>query len=772
MPPDMAASLMPSVSSPPGTAVSGKLPAGPPGTDFSVSDALSSALFASILAQNGPTGQKETPAQEAPMTKVSSGDPAQRKDKKTDSLPVLQPTDTLQVLTLPSEVLSQNSEQVFAAFKNGAAEPAKTVSLSIKSPLPESPSQDAPKSAETGPRQPAANPLISAGGKTMDILPQTAVLRTKSAADAAGELLLQNMPGTDQTDNAPASGDAIAESRDLPEADRKEPVDAGAALPPVTPLPVIGVLMPLSTPVSAATIVPVSAPARLPVSAGVDKAQSKPAQQTIPALRAAAGTSAMVAVSSAEARPSGQLEQPVFPAAFAATGDSVSVGSVPAGIAQAAEEPAGPAPAVIPGSAPADVSAPVGHAAANPALAATALQVSHLQVSPAAVLVNSAISAYRSAVPPVTRTPDEAAPSAVPTPPVAAASTPAPKTATAGPVSVAPANIGSAGPVQAVSPGAGPVPTTLPAAAPLPLTAVAAQAVPEAVRPLQPSVANSGKPTKPSEKALKSPAGSADNNTRFTAEAPPTEPVNAAPLKAMPPGQSAADHPGETKPLKSPAETPTEGMPPEIQPTATAPDPVTDQGKPLSAADRAEVVRQTAHAVQTMPLPAKPGGTEQMSLLLHPKDWGSLQVSVTVAPGGEAGAAKTVTAHIVAETPQVKAALQGQTIALHQALKDSGLHLTHLTVSVSLPDKAADSQPTPQTVMSDLTAGTDSGFSRQQGEPSPQFSSFAGNFQNGRHGQHTPAYAAASAAPEPELEENQRGTPALRPAWGRIDTHA
>lgn len=205
--------------------------------------------------------------------------------------------------------------------------------------------------------------------------------------------------------------------------------------------------------------------------------------------------------------------------------------------------------------------------------------------------------------------------------------------------------------------------------------------------------------------------------------------------------------------------------------------------KPLSASDRAEVVRQTAEGIGAMPLPAKSGASEQMSVQLHPKDWGSLQVSVTVAPGQNAGAVKTVIAHIVAETPQVKAALQSQTGALHQALRASGLHLEHLTVSVKAPEskavevkaievKAPEVKPAAQSASAGLSSRQNQADQSEQahsfGQPGTNAGGFGmGSSQNNRQGQPP----VLTSAPDPEEDDLVTATP-LRPVSGRIDTRA
>ena len=197
--------------------------------------------------------------------------------------------------------------------------------------------------------------------------------------------------------------------------------------------------------------------------------------------------------------------------------------------------------------------------------------------------------------------------------------------------------------------------------------------------------------------------------------------------------------------------------------------------KPLSLADHAAMVRQVADGVGTMPLPAKPGAVQQMSLQLHPKDWGSLQVSVSVTAGPDP-AAKTVTAHIVAETPQVKAALQSQMPALHQALRASGLNLEHLTVSVKPASETvkAASQSESGGFPSEQGQAGAGGSQPQTGQPSgaSAFGSMAsgGGSQDGRQGQTPPAPASIAAPPEPDEIVIERLP--IRPILSRIDTLA
>ena len=256
--------------------------------------------------------------------------------------------------------------------------------------------------------------------------------------------------------------------------------------------------------------------------------------------------------------------------------------------------------------------------------------------------------------------------------------------------------------------------------------------------------------------ALKAAAGNADTSTRILQGQTATEIVAAKPAATaltLPPFEKhAPEHDKAT--LDTATDDGKSALPLTLPATVT--DAAKPGAKPLSVGERAEVIKQAADGVGTMPLPAKPGETEQMSLQLHPKDWGRLEVSVTVVPGTEAGAAKTVSAHIVAETPQVKAALQSGTGALHDALRTSGLHLEHLTVSVKEPDLKPEAQNAPM---------------GQPGNTSGQGSGFGtGQWQN-NHRQPPPQFAPLLSS-EPDSEDVPPIRIAARPALGRVDTHA
>ena len=244
---------------------------------------------------------------------------------------------------------------------------------------------------------------------------------------------------------------------------------------------------------------------------------------------------------------------------------------------------------------------------------------------------------------------------------------------------------------------------------------------------------------------------------------------------------------------------------------------------PLTRADRAEMVRQAAEAVSAMPLPTKPGDAQQMTLNLHPKDWGKLQISVQIsaqdAPqpttgqlasgteGARREAARTVVAHIVADSPQVKAALENGGSELRRALHQSGLHLERMTITVQSADPAAQSG----TAAGSGQQGRDfeqshfeqsSGFGNQfgnhfgQAAPEPRTDSwmnarldlgsnqtgaaltgqsspgFTGQSMGGQQGQSSTPFAPAYAFAEPEPDTLFVPEPFRRTAPGRLDMHA
>ncbi len=322
---------------------------------------------------------------------------------------------------------------------------------------------------------------------------------------------------------------------------------------------------------------------------------------------------------------------------------------------------------------------------------------------------------------------------------------------------------------------------------PMPLPPAVVAAIQQSIPATAAAVPSSGplKPALPKNvgalaSALKPSGENADTSTRTPQGQARVVAITGVPAAA--PEPMPEKHTAEQKPSGT-AESGTNSALP-APPVGLPADAVKTGTKPLTAGERAEVIRQAADGVGAAVLPAKPGAVQQMSVQLHPKDWGSLQVSVTVAPGQEAGTAKTVTAHIIAETPQVKAALQSQTGALHQALRASGLHLEHLTVSVKTSDaKAPEVKPAAQSASAGFSSGQGQPNKSEQsyGQPSAGANGFGtngfgtngfgtGGSQNNHQGQPPAAFMPAMA--DAETDDTPAAVLPLRPAAGRIDTHA
>jgi flagellar hook-length control protein FliK len=104
--------------------------------------------------------------------------------------------------------------------------------------------------------------------------------------------------------------------------------------------------------------------------------------------------------------------------------------------------------------------------------------------------------------------------------------------------------------------------------------------------------------------------------------------------------------------------------------------------KPLSPGQQAEVVRQTADGIAAAKPQIAADGQGQMTVQLHPKDWGDLKVTVNMTSGATAGGANSVVAHVVASSPEAKAALETNSADLQHALRETGLHLERLTVTL------------------------------------------------------------------------------------------
>ena len=279
--------------------------------------------------------------------------------------------------------------------------------------------------------------------------------------------------------------------------------------------------------------------------------------------------------------------------------------------------------------------------------------------------------------------------------------------------------------------------------------------------------------TASAEKPLKTGSGSADtqttNNTRIAVvptrqPLSPQLPVTVAAKPAEKAVGSEKTAGGEVVPLLAAA-----------APAAAAPN-KSAALPPLSHAERGQIVKQAAEGLGAMRLPTRPAVPEQMTIQLHPKNWGKLQVSVTFVPSSPQESVpgqKAVTAHMVAETPQIKAALESQVSDLHHALQASGMHLEGLTVSVQSPahTESAHTGPAPVAAGGSQTqTNLGDGGRSGNGQPSGStFASFGGNAQSGRQEQ-SPGYPTAVGFTEPEADADPL---TLRQAIrGQIDTRA
>ena len=206
---------------------------------------------------------------------------------------------------------------------------------------------------------------------------------------------------------------------------------------------------------------------------------------------------------------------------------------------------------------------------------------------------------------------------------------------------------------------------------------------------------------------------------------------------------------------------------------------------PMPEKDRTQMVRQVTEEIGTIRTQALPGGQGRMTLQLHPKDWGKLEVSVTLTPtqGADGTKASAVVAHIAAENPLVKAALDANPGELRRALREAGLALDKLTVSVQSFDKVTQSAPASGSHLSQDNG--QGGFSqhnhthasanaptsdRGTGAGMQSFASFTGQSHGQRQGGGQPPASAAPPMPVQEtLEPDIPASMTARAETGRLD---
>jgi len=209
---------------------------------------------------------------------------------------------------------------------------------------------------------------------------------------------------------------------------------------------------------------------------------------------------------------------------------------------------------------------------------------------------------------------------------------------------------------------------------------------------------------------------------------------------------------------------------------AAVPELKVPEANALTLTEKREIVQQLADGAGGIRLSA-PGTAQEMTVQLHPKDWGSLHVTVQIAPTdqrpGDApkdDGPKKVTAQIVAETPQVKAALESHTGDLHQKLREAGLHLDSVTVTVRAPEAThSSSGMTPQGGQTDTQGRFQEGAQRgdfgqrmtdftgrQDGSLGGSTGSFQNSSQGGRQGSQTPREPLHWMGTEPDAEAAPR----------------
>ncbi len=205
---------------------------------------------------------------------------------------------------------------------------------------------------------------------------------------------------------------------------------------------------------------------------------------------------------------------------------------------------------------------------------------------------------------------------------------------------------------------------------------------------------------------------------------------------------------------------------------------------PMLPQERAALMQQAADSMQALRAQVVGHGQGQMTLQLHPQDWGKLQVSVTMTPDATGSGGTVVTAHLVADNASVKQALETSGADLRRTLREAGLHLETMTVTVRPPSASTEAQnmggsfsgDRGQSASQDAQAWTTPG---SRGENA--LGSMAGNGQPsfGGGGAHTGAQnpqhrqaALMASAPADDYEAHVPQAVSASGAAGRLDTRA
>lgn len=220
-----------------------------------------------------------------------------------------------------------------------------------------------------------------------------------------------------------------------------------------------------------------------------------------------------------------------------------------------------------------------------------------------------------------------------------------------------------------------------------------------------------------------------------------------------------------------PAPAPAEGAKPAAAPLA-----------PQTPADRAALMQQAADSVRALHTQVLGHGRGQMTLQLHPQDWGKLQVSVSMTPAGTAGGGTTVVAHVVADSTAVKQALESGGADLHRTLREAGLHLERLTITIRPGGASTEAQgmgaqagggrnPSPDPQASATPGSRSDANMGMPGAGGQALSGGGGGQAGSRSPERGQAMRLAPRAPDDHQGDARIAAPAMHAA-GRLDTRA
>lgn len=622
---------------PPPSGLAGPIGAGPPASDLAT-------LFAALLANVAPvppgTGK---PAVLAPTEEPAASEPGHSPDPNDDPSPPAAPDVALTTILMamavppPAVPLSDPPLAPKASETKGVGEaPEMTPRLTISTP----------QTTNTAPPQ-----TTSTTPEAMDTLPTPVPSAPSAKADTSGGELLprSSNPTAIQAAPAPFAASAPTVAQAAPTAIQAAPMPALASAPASPAAPTMAV--PTQTPVFDGAVPVPQAPVHVsprpitqPLIFVLDRTSMASPVAVAPA-SAPVRPGAPVTVQLNDARPkmvSTSAVAPIAPVQAAPLADP----RLPEIIPQAKVD-AKPAD-VVPDATPQPVAPPEPVIVLQPAA----------QPEPSAAPVTAPAQPTPTLVP--AGAPKVDPPQAV----VQAASVPTPLTAQpTAPVLVAI-------PIQAaLQNGAAPANNT---GTPTPRVDETSSRPVVAVRVTEQVTANDG------------PVAFIPERPRPTVAVREEVPQDQTPVNR--PATKRDENAEQPSAFQSGAEAPPIAPAAPFAPTTSAPA-VPQTATTLTSADRAQVMRQVSEGAREMRLRPAAGGAHEMNLQLHPHDWGQITLSVRMTPetGPDGTAGTTVVAHIVADNPVVKAALETHTGELRHALHEAGLRLDRLSVTVQAP---------------------------------------------------------------------------------------